>query len=536
MKRKSLIALAGLALCGSLQAQDIYKVEMLSGSDLNGTARFVGMGGAMNALGADLSTMGTNPAAIGMYRRSDVAATASTTSQPNGGKLGDINKVRPSFDQAGFVCAFDMGSSEDLFVNFGFNYQKKRNLKNYIGLNSIYTMGGMSQSWQMMDLAMDFSGNWLNLSPDYDDYRKTTPLTVVGYDAQMIAPTYDDEGKLTGYEPSYANRYNYYRAQWGGVQQYDFNISCNWNNQVYAGLTVGAYNVDIHNRTEYAEELYDADGATDVYYMENSEALTGYGFDVKLGVILRPIEESPFRLGFSVSTPTFFELTQRAYLYMNSPYGYTDKSGREFDRTEADVEIGNFDYRIYTPWKFNLSMATTVGNVLALDAEYEFSGTQGAQVRYPDYEDYDYWFDTYPSSSKDYALAGQIDEYMQPVHTFRVGAEVRLAPGVFARAGYNYVSSPFKENAFLNHFTNSPSYAYSTNTDYVNLGEINRITAGLGWRGKNFYADFAYQYQQQAGTAYAFHLPEADGVTNRLQGQKFDLNRHNFMLTLGYRF
>ena len=83
MKRSYFLALAALTLCGGLHAQDIYKVESLSGSDLNGTARFVGMGGAMSALGADISTMGSNPAAIGMFRRSDVAFTASATIQPN---------------------------------------------------------------------------------------------------------------------------------------------------------------------------------------------------------------------------------------------------------------------------------------------------------------------------------------------------------------------------------------------------------------------------------------------------------------------
>ena len=45
--------------------QDIYKVADLSTVDLNGTARYVGMGGAMSALGGDLSTMSSNPAAIG---------------------------------------------------------------------------------------------------------------------------------------------------------------------------------------------------------------------------------------------------------------------------------------------------------------------------------------------------------------------------------------------------------------------------------------------------------------------------------------
>ena len=50
MKLKYTVALTAFALCSSMSAQDIYKVETLSGSDLNGTARYVGMGGAMSAL------------------------------------------------------------------------------------------------------------------------------------------------------------------------------------------------------------------------------------------------------------------------------------------------------------------------------------------------------------------------------------------------------------------------------------------------------------------------------------------------------
>lgn len=537
MKRKYMMALASLALCGSMSAQDIYKVEAFSGSDLNGTARYVGMGGAMNALGADLSAMGTNPAAIGMFRRSDAAFTGSATVQPNGREFGDINKARGSFDQAGFVYSAKLGNSGVKYFNMGFNYQKRRNFKNFIGLDNVALDNGLSQSWQMRDLART-NGGWLDLNPDYggDDYKRTTPLTVVGYDSQLITEETDDEGRLTGYTPSFANRYNYARAQWGGIQQYDFNVSLNWNDQVYGGLTIGAYNVNMYTRTDYAEELVDGSGATDVYRMSNAESVTGTGFDFKLGVIFRPIEDSPFRIGLAVSSPLFLNLTQNSYLYMNTPYGYTDSNGQSFDRTEADVEIGDYDYNIYTPWRFNLSMATTVSDFLALDAEYEVSRYQGAQVRYPD-GDY-YYYDDVWSSSKDRELGKEIDTHLQAVHTFRVGAELKVAKGVYLRAGYNYVSAPMKDEAYLNLFTDSPSYAYSTNTDYVNLGEIHRATAGLGVRGKHFYADFAYQYQRQQGTAFAFDggSDPSTGNFQYLQGQKVDLNRHNAMLTIGYKF
>lgn len=77
MNRKYLL-LAALASAMTVSAQDVYEIENLTTSDLNGTARFVGMGGAMSALGADLSTMSSNPAGMALYRRSDVAVTGAS--------------------------------------------------------------------------------------------------------------------------------------------------------------------------------------------------------------------------------------------------------------------------------------------------------------------------------------------------------------------------------------------------------------------------------------------------------------------------
>ena len=110
MKRKYFLYAFALTVL-PLQAQDIYKVEQFSGEDLNGTARFVGMGGAMNALGADLSAIGTNPASIGLFRRNDVSLSGSVTTQPNALSLYNIDKSRASFDQLGFVYSTRIGGS-----------------------------------------------------------------------------------------------------------------------------------------------------------------------------------------------------------------------------------------------------------------------------------------------------------------------------------------------------------------------------------------------------------------------------------------
>ena len=74
-KRITLAVWSLLLLAGSAAAQTVYDGAKFIDKDLNGTARFVSMGGAMSALGGDISTMNTNPAGIGIFRSSDVQTT-----------------------------------------------------------------------------------------------------------------------------------------------------------------------------------------------------------------------------------------------------------------------------------------------------------------------------------------------------------------------------------------------------------------------------------------------------------------------------
>ena len=62
-------------------AQETYQDAKLAAPQLTGTARYVGMGGAMEALGADISTISSNPAGIGLFRKSQVTLTAGVIAQ-----------------------------------------------------------------------------------------------------------------------------------------------------------------------------------------------------------------------------------------------------------------------------------------------------------------------------------------------------------------------------------------------------------------------------------------------------------------------
>ena len=55
----------------SLPAQNSFDALRYSTFQVGGTARSIGAGGALGALGADFSVLSTNPAGLGWYRKGE---------------------------------------------------------------------------------------------------------------------------------------------------------------------------------------------------------------------------------------------------------------------------------------------------------------------------------------------------------------------------------------------------------------------------------------------------------------------------------
>lgn len=104
-------------------AQSTYDAINFFNPDLVGTARFVGMGGSMSALGGDISTMSTNPAGIGIYRSNDVAVSASlnllNTKADFLGSVVERDNTQLSFDNFGLVLAGYCGEGTLRYLNLG---------------------------------------------------------------------------------------------------------------------------------------------------------------------------------------------------------------------------------------------------------------------------------------------------------------------------------------------------------------------------------------------------------------------------------
>lgn len=79
-------------------AQETYQDAKLAAPQLTGTARYVGMGGAMEALGADISTISSNPAGIGLFRKSQITLTAGVIAQTDAENYTEYNDARITFN------------------------------------------------------------------------------------------------------------------------------------------------------------------------------------------------------------------------------------------------------------------------------------------------------------------------------------------------------------------------------------------------------------------------------------------------------
>lgn len=512
MKTRYVIFGACLATIMPAMAQETYEIANIATQDLDGTARYVGMGGAMDALGGDLSVISSNPAGIGVYRSNDAAVSFGFVSQQGGKSFGSGNKTNMSFDQVGFVYSMKTGFNDRNRFNFAFNYHKSRNF-DYI-LSAANTLNGTSQN-----MATAAKMNAAGVTPsNYNDFTNSSVCSQVDVLNAEAGLAFYQNGSYNYYG---ANDYMLNRANTGYIGQYDFNISGSLNNRVFLGLTIGLYDVHYNGYSQYQED-YDN---SDALLTTDSRKITGTGVDVKAGVIFRPIEDSPFRIGLSVSSPTYYRLTSSNSTSLAATNG-----------TNKNIS-NSYDYNFYTPWKFGLSLGHTVGNYLAFGAGYEYADYSTCDARVDN--GYDYY-----GNSEDYSdddMNSHISRTLRGVSTFKVGVEAKIDPSIAIRVGYNYVSPMYKTNGFRDSYINSYGSYYASTTDYVNWKATNRFTCGLGFRFDKCYIDLAYQYSQQDGDFYPFSFYEYANMSDSKYNvdtypTKVSNKRHQMLATIGFKF
>ena len=435
-----LLAVGLTALCAvsapALFAQDFARMGERS---IMGTARYVGMGGAMTAIGADPSAAQDNPAGLGLYRRFEALLTLGGAFDRTlqSGQAVSCQTNRFEMPQASAVFSFPTYAGSGVqFHNFLVSY---RRLHSYSRLIKAYgtddpSLGALMDSYPI-NIGMAYAIDPLNRN-------NQMTLTESGY-----------------------------------VDEYAFDYAMNINDQWYVGLGMQIQSYLLSSKGDYYEQFarLSADGKYFDNENETDLILSGAGCTFSAGLIYRPL--SWLRLGAGIQTPSLGGLRTSSY-------------GKFSSQTDtllySDIDDSFYDNTFHMPLHLSTSVAFQVGGYGLLSLQYDYRHGKA-----------------------------QAD-----VHSLRTGIEIIPVMGLYINAGYA-CESTFKPNkpALLDS-------SFVRQDTYTLLPRWSQYaSAAIGYRGKHFIGQVAYQYRWQRVDLFAHEAAEPYDILT---------NTHRIVVTIGW--
>ena len=528
-------------------SMDAYKISQY---DLNGTARYLGMGGAFGALGGDISAMGTNPAGLGIYRSSEVVTTLSLSSINSktdwmGTNMSDKN-TKFNFDNIAYVGYFPTGNDEGLVSwNVGFAYNRVKSFnRNY---KMQHGQGGYSISDYIAAVTNlgDATGDKLWSTNSYNPYLSQNWLSVLGYNGGLIdsnnRQSKNDFFSTLGYfdqnnkwQPLEIQSADMVVNEKGAIDKYDLSFATNVSNVFFIGATLSITDLDYKMSCYYDEDFGFFDDKapySDHLYWDNYSSVKGTGYSFNLGVIARPTDF--LRLGVAYNSPTWYKITNYysaeagvyVYDYYQDGQNPLDPKNNNLDRKASTPTDFYTNYRVRTNDRWIFSAAAIIGTRALVSVDYELTNYKSMRLYDNDGRE---TIDN-ESIKSDFGVSGML----------KAGAEFKVTPQFAVRIGGAWQSSPAKNylrygetDEIAEVFTPGTRTAYSV--DY----HTNYYTVGLGYRfTPHFYADLACVYRMQKENVYPF-----SNVINNSEALALSIpstlktNTTRVALTLGYKF
>lgn len=468
-------------------AQSYQDGALFSDFTQESTARSVGVGGAMGAVGADFGALSINPAGVALYHNSEFSFTPnlrinSYESKYLNGAYSD-NTTRFGIASVGLVFASEHKERDWRYTTFAFGLNQMANFNQQFFISGYNTESSLTQYFAQEAGSTN--------SEDLVDLGALGPEGA--YQTYLINPnasnTYDAviDGNVQQSEQDVVR---------GAARELTFAYGGSYKDKLYLG---GSLNVPLLSR-RVDTEYYETDDANvhdnfNNFNLLESVKTTGSGINLKIGLIYRLTED--LRFGASFDSPTWYGLTDEFYSSINSNVSVNN----QFNTYSYDSPFGVFDYRFRTPYNFTGSLMY----------QYKDKGFISADVSMVDYQSMRY------SADGDFGLYTQffnelnnsIQENLTAATNVRIGGEIVLSP-LYLRAGYAYYGSPYVDS-------NSQS-ARSI------------ISGGLGFRTNTMYIDLAYATQKYSHFYRPYTL-----VDELTQGADIDTQIGNISLTLGFK-
>lgn len=495
MKRVVMILTIVVVSSLYLSAQYVDQSLMFSQQYYGTTARSKAMGGAFGALGGDFSSLSINPAGVAVYRNSEMSITPTAvylneTESTVGETTSKDSKYNFNLRNFGYVSAY---SREDGGLNFGFGLNRLNNFNQNI-LTQIFD----SDHSRMDAFAQGTNGIHSSDLVTYDDWDPY--FNGVPWESKMAWETYlmdvdnpdeNDEGDqyINPFKGDFVNQINSVQRE-GFINEYLFSIGINLGHKLYLGATASIQDLYYLETTNYTE--WGDFGRFDYF---NYARTSGLGYNLKLGAIFRPLPG--LRLGAAFHTPTFYDLKESYNGWMSSETDMGD--------ILEESPIGNYSYKLETPYRAIASAAILFGKKAMVSVDYEYIDYRDIKLRRG-------------SDGYDFIDENEfIKDLYRATNIIRIGAELKPMDGVSLRGGYEYYDNPYNANL----------EGGQPNADYKNFA----YTGGIGLRYKNGSFDIAYSMSERTGYSYIYQLD--DVVVEPVMNKSI---LHELMFTLAFRF
>jgi len=487
MKKLIISALLALIIMPRIQSQTSQDALRYSRIFYGGTARFMGLSGAYGAVGADFSSLAINPAGIGLYQSSELTMTFSPmisgSESEYYGSIASDNKVTFAMGNMGFIFSikpYSKSKSNSLkSFNIGFGVNRQNDFNNRIFIEGVNPGSSMMQSYV----------NTLNAQSEPPNLVETDyPFDMgLAYGTNLV---YWDSTKGRYFcDARYGGVLQSKQVNsWGSINEMNISFGGNFSDKLYFGLTIGIpfiryYENSLYRESDVADTIPEFNFMNYQYHLQT----TGTGVNLKVGLIYRPVNW--FRVGISVHTPTWYSnMRDEWYSSMESNFTSSQWNSTQFS------PIGNFDYRLTTPFRAIGSLAFILGPYGLISADYEYVNYSQARLHSSDY--------SFKNENND------ITNTYQSWGNIRVGTEWRVQ-NFRLRGGFAYFSNPYKTS--------------------INNSERFQASGGIGYRGKVFFADVTYTWSQMKENYYLYDASMVLPAENTL-------TTNTISATMGIRF
>ncbi len=510
---KFLFAFGCSLLCISAFAQTPDDALRVGWYSTNGTARNIALGGAMGALGGDLSAVNTNPAGAGIYKTSEWLLSPSWQMNHHllayrGSDTTSTFKSNMNYGTSGVLFAIPNRYATSGWSSSGLAIAATQhaNFANRIQYSGFNNKSSFSEQY-LEELMRDGADTNAVLS----NYIFGSSLAFRTY---LIDTIRSSTGAVAGFQslvPISTGVFQSFDAVTsGGLHEIAISYAANNNDKLYIGGGLSIPIVHYSRNLVYSETdaTNDTTNQFKNFTYQEKFTSTGTGYGIKLGIIYRP--DPAFRIGFAFHTPQLISMRDEISSSMvTNTESYAHIKSESSDNLN-EGQPGVRTYNISTPYRIIASGSYVFG--IAQDVKQQH-GFISADVEFVNYRGARF-------SGKEGADQGTLD-YLKLVNNavkayykgnvnIHVGGEIKFSV-LMLRFGGAYYGSPYKDPAI----------------------QASRWIAsgGIGYRNRGMFLDIGYAHQFLKDAQFPYRLNDKP---NTYATQKSNIG--NLVCTLGFKF